>query len=253
MASLLVTTFDESWESWTPVSVSGTQVWSRNNTYGVGGTPCARISGYESSQFYVNEDWLISPTIDMNPVINPKIKFFSAFGYSGPALKLMISTDYNNQSNPNDAEWTDLTGEVIWPSGEPYFEWTGSGEIDLSSFEKEIIRVAFVYFSDNQSAKTWEVDDITVFGEKGNAISKIADPLNFNIYPNPGNGMFYFDVSEQVNRIEIFSPDGKLVYYKTIQDQVFSLNLSYINKGIYLVKLTNDKSGEFGTKKLVVR
>ncbi|HPL10699.1 MAG: chitobiase/beta-hexosaminidase C-terminal domain-containing protein [Bacteroidales bacterium] len=250
---LLITTFDESWESWTPVSVSGTQVWSRNNTYGVGGTPCARISGYESSQFYVNEDWLISPTIDLNPVINPKIKFFSAFGYSGPALKLMISTDYNNQSNPNDAEWTDLTGEVIWPSGEPYFEWTGSGEIDLSSFEKEIIRVAFVYFSDNQSAKTWEVDDITVFGEKGNAISKIADPLNFNIYPNPGNGMFYFDVSEQVNRIEIFSPDGKLVYYKTIQDQVFSLNLSYINKGIYLVKLTNDKSGEFGTKKLVVQ
>ncbi len=251
IVNLLATTFNESWENWSAVSVIGTQVWDRSNTFGVDNTPCARMSGF-ATQSNENEDWLISPPVNLSSVTNPKLRFFSAVGYTGPAMKAMVSSDYDGQANPNTATWTDLSGLANWPTGNPFWQWTSSGDISISSFEQQTIRVAFVYYSTTQASATWEIDNITVFGEEGNSIPEPGNSLQASIYPNPGSGIFNLETSQQVDRVEVFSLTGQLVYSQNIREQRFSMNLSFLNKGVYLVKLTDNNSGVFATQRMII-
>ena len=50
--------FNAGFANWTPISVAGDQVWNATNNFGMGGTPCARISGFVSGAAVENEDWL---------------------------------------------------------------------------------------------------------------------------------------------------------------------------------------------------
>jgi len=86
-------------------------------------------------------------------------------GYTGPALELKVSTDYNGSGNPNDFTWTDLSDQVSWPTGSTFFVWTNSGTIDISGFGNGNLYIAFVYFSTEENSSTWEIDDVRVYGE----------------------------------------------------------------------------------------
>ena len=97
--------FDDSWGNWTTISVVGSQIWSRDNSYGVGGTPCAAMTGYDG-QAYENDDWLISPALDFDGYNNEMIVFQNALGYTGPDLELKISTDYDGGNDPGSATWS---------------------------------------------------------------------------------------------------------------------------------------------------
>lgn len=75
---------------------------------------------------------------------------------------------------------------------------------------------------------------------------------SFNVYPNPTNGLINFDFPEflgQINTIEVFSGDGKLL--KTIQNNANKIDLSDFQTGNYVLVLTNrygDKSTSHVTK-----
>jgi hypothetical protein len=246
---LLYTTFDESWENWTPISVAGDQIWDRDNSYGVEGTPCARMSGF-SGEAFDNEDWLISPAIDLTNTVNETLEFYSAVGYSGPGLQFLISTTFDGTGNPNDFQWDNLTDQAQWPAGDPFWEWTPSGTIDLSAYTNEIIHIAFIYTSNTSDAATWEVDNIRVQGE-GNSIGEIQHPLVVNLYPNPGNGILYFDADESVASIEVFNLAGLKVYEADATGQNGQLNLANLGKGIYMVRFA---AGEkLMTKRIVIQ
>lgn len=156
---LLFTDFNTDWGGWTTVSVVGAQQWGRNNTYGLEGTPCALMSGYSGGNFE-NEDWLISPPIDLSGSSNEVLKFFSAKNYTGPRLELRISTDYNGTGNPNDFTWQMFTDEAMWSPGS--FAWTESGYIDLSAFTDNTIYVAFQFFSTATESANWEIDNVSI-------------------------------------------------------------------------------------------
>lgn len=152
--------FDASWGEWTTVSVIGDQVWDRNNTYGVGGTPCAKMSGYASGSF-VNEDWLISPSLNFDTYQNELLTFYSAMGYPTATrqISLKISNNYVS-GDPNLATWTDLT--AVWPAGNPNFVWTSSGLVNVAGFTGTNVHIAFKYVSTATESETWEIDDILI-------------------------------------------------------------------------------------------
>ncbi|MCF8429259.1 MAG: endonuclease [Bacteroidia bacterium] len=72
---------------------------------------------------------------------------------------------------------------------------------------------------------------------------------NFNIYPNPSNGTFYFttDLNLQHASFELFDVTGKLI----IKDELNKTNsITIQNKGIYVLKATVD--GQSIIRKIVV-
>ncbi len=151
--------FIYSWGNWVSISLLGSQVWGMDNTYGIGSTPCAKMSGYYQ-QSYVNEDWLISPPLNLDNYENEVLKFYNAVGYVGPALECKISENYDGGGNPYSATWTN----EAFTLATGFFEWTESGEIDLSGYVGSSVYVAFRYTSTNLESATWEIDNIEITG-----------------------------------------------------------------------------------------
>ena len=242
--------FDNSWGNWTTISVTGSQVWDRDNTYGINYTPCAKMSGYEG-QAYENDDWLISPPMNFENYFNERIVFWNAKDYTGPDLEFKISTDYDGGADPYSANWNTLAFNMSPGS----FDWVESGVISLSDYEGSSVYVAFRFTSTNSTSATWEIDDIIIEGEEEMGIH---DPLDLSqlirIYPNPSTGLLNIENSgETFNQAKILSITGKLVNEFELQGLNTKLDLSHLENGIYFVTFINTKSGQTITRKLILR
>lgn len=243
--------FDESWGGWTPVSVVGDQVWSRENTFGINSTPCASMSGYSGGALD-NEDWLISPALNFNDYHNESIEFFNAFNYTGPDLEFLISTDYSGSGDPNAATWTGLS-YTLSPGT---WTWTSSGIIDLSTYDGNSVHVAFKFTSTTAGSATWEVDDIVISGELGSSIinneSKSGPAVK--VYPNPAQDMIYLQQQGMdYTTLSLRSVDGRVVTNLALNTLDSKIDISAIDAGIYFLVFTNKKTGLSRTQKVVVK
>jgi hypothetical protein len=143
---------------WSNYRVSGATDWTfathNGQLYG-------QISNYVSGQGnQLCEAWLISPPIDLSSAPNPNLSFQSAYNYSGPALTVCISTNYNS-GDPSAAAWTPLNATLSSGS----WAWVGSGVISLNSYKSTNTRIAFRYAGTASSGSTWEIDDIVIFSQ----------------------------------------------------------------------------------------
>ena len=242
--------FDESWGNWTTFSVIGDEVWDRDNTYGIGGTPCAKMSGYNGGALD-NEDWLISPALNLDGFNDELLTFYTAMAYTGPDLECLVSTDYSGTGDPNDATWT--SESFTWST--EFFEWTASGNIDLSSYNGNAVYVAFKFTSTTAGSATWEVDDIKIEGEEILSISNsISSKNNVSIYPNPGNGIVYINMDyNDYSIVEVRSLAGSLVSSFELKGTTGTYDLSELQAGIYFVVFINEKSNLPETHKLIIR
>ncbi|MEZ5083293.1 MAG: choice-of-anchor J domain-containing protein [Bacteroidales bacterium] len=161
--------FDDGFNGWQTISVTGSQQWQIDPGYGFPDPPCARMSGYSGGPVE-NEDWLISPSMNLDNYSNEVLTFYNAQNFDTPPLELKVSTDYNGGGNPNSATWTNITFNL----SPGFYEWTASGEIDLSGFTGNSVYIAFVYTSTSAASATWEVDEILV--EDG---SDLPEPTNY--------------------------------------------------------------------------
>jgi hypothetical protein len=241
--------FDDDWGNWTTISVTGDQVWDRNNTFGTNNTPCARMSGYSGASFE-NEDWLISPALDFDNYLNEVIVFMNAKNYTGNDLELMVSTDYDGGGDPTSATWTELT----YTKSPGTWEWTNSGEVDLSSFNGTAVYVAFKYTSTNSASATWEVDDIEIKGEEDlSSDDQIAINDLLKIYPNPANGLTNIEKPEgRFTEIRIITACGIVIEEFNHNAKYLQVDLSGESDGIYFILFRDPESGHTAAKKLIL-
>jgi hypothetical protein len=249
-------TFDDGLAPWTKYSVTGDSSWVIDLTHGVGGTPCAKMSGYAAGASFVNEDWLISPAINYTGTINQKLAFETAmkFGAGANTLLVLASSDYTSGDPSTNGTWTDLTSQATLSPGE--FVWTYSGNVDISGQTGTAVHVAFKYTSTDvgTDARTWEVDEVLVTGspEVGiNENNKVGH--NLSVFPNPGNGLVKVKLPAQGSyNIDIYTQIGKLIYSTTMSGTSGQLDLSNLPKGLYIINATNKLTRELNSNRLVI-
>ncbi|AFL85675.1 endonuclease/exonuclease/phosphatase family protein [Belliella baltica DSM 15883] len=204
--------------SWSTVSVSGDQVWACTRFGRAGTNPTAstpfgvQINGFAGGAV-LNEDWLISAPYDLTGFNIPLMTFWSRVAFGGPRLQLLISTDYVD-GNPNDATWTELSDRFATSD-----VWTFSGQVDLSAYLNETVRIAFVY---NSSPKTgaarWTLDDFALFSSDvpaepffSNNIGNV-DYFHFGVVPvgetSTETRTFNFGLSNAVADLTITGGEG---------------------------------------------
>lgn len=142
-------------------SVAGDQTWTMA-TYDDG---CALMSGYVSgSGRFPNEDWLISPQVDLSNRTDAVMNIYQAINYVDSKweyIQVMISDDYDGTSNPStQGTWTELT----IPNRPVGTNWTfvDSGEISLAAYAGKKVYVAFKYTSTSSVAASWEVGSVSI-------------------------------------------------------------------------------------------
>jgi hypothetical protein len=171
--------------SFTTVNVLGNQDWYYDEYQGTG---YAKMSGYSGGAI-PNEDWLISPEIDLSGITNSTLSVYQAINYLGgkwEQVQILVSADYNG-TDPSAANWTEIV-PATKPTGS---NWTFvlSEDMDISDFDGETIHVAFKYTSSDSNAATWEVGNLTV---KGTGIATksgiIAEPVRIEELYTFNNG-----------------------------------------------------------------
>ncbi len=80
-----------------------------------------------------------------------------------------------------------------------------------------------------------------------NSILPIQSPLLFQVYPNPSNGTISIKTSEDYSIIKIYNSLGQIVINS---DTNSDYSISHLHKGIYYLKLLNEKIN--ATQKLIL-
>ena len=150
-------TFTSNFPNWTKFSVIGNQVWSLDSAGNPGN--CANMNGF-SSGAQNNEDWLISPSINLTGVGSANLTFQTVRPFSGTALAVLVSTNYSGSGSPTAATWTPWSGFNLATSGTT---WRDSGNVSLAAFiGQPNVRIAFKYVSTTAGASQWKVDNVKV-------------------------------------------------------------------------------------------
>ena len=75
----------------------------------------------------------------------------------------------------------------------------------------------------------------------GTGIKNIDASNSIHVYPNPGNGIFQFDVDNYENEtlIQCMDYTGKLLMSKEMNGHSETIDLTSFGKGLYFIKITN--------------
>jgi hypothetical protein len=145
---------------WAQHPVIGSNIlWETSSAGGASSDYC-QISNYLDGTKYNSENWLVSPSMDLSTLGSPYLNFNNAYNYTGPALQVLVSNDYDGVSNPNSATWTVLSPILSGGS----WAWANSGNVDLTPYKASNVHVAFKYTGTTADGSTWEIDDVKVIG-----------------------------------------------------------------------------------------
>ena len=141
---------------WSQYSVEGSQTWACT-TFGETGNGI-QMSGYSSGSNQ-NEDWLISPKLDLTTFDKlPVVSVDYRTKYSGNSLLVKVSTDYSGSGDPSGATWATLQ-EL--PANDADV-WATLQGIDLTAYKTTGTYVAFVYTSTTAASARWTLDNFSV-------------------------------------------------------------------------------------------
>jgi hypothetical protein len=123
----------------------------------------AKISGFAADA--PNDEWLITPAIDLSAATNAALTFYSWTQYTDathPTITVMTSVDYIGSGDPTSATWTELS--PLWAEQNSE-TWTSSGDMDLTSLVGNSVFVAFHFTSSGTGSgevADWAIDDILI-------------------------------------------------------------------------------------------
>jgi len=124
------------------------------------------MSGFVTPNYFVNEDWLISPAINLTGKTSGNLSFWHTINKgvvnNMPTYHtLWFSTNYTTGA-PSTATWTQVTIPT-YPAGN---NWTfvSSGNIALpaSVLGNSNFRFAFKYASTASEASSWEIKTVSI-------------------------------------------------------------------------------------------
>jgi len=236
--------FDAGLGTWTQYSVVGDQEWYQDE---FSGKTYAKMSGYDGAPFD-NEDWLISPMLNLESLDSAFFSFESAFNYDGPHIELYISNDYDGSGNPNDFSWTNISDMVVWSDGN--WNFVESGDLNLGDYLQSGIYLAFKFTSTTAGSATWELDSFIIYGNMGIGIGENTE-VSVSVYPNPVSDVVNVEANSE-GSVKIYSVNGQLLINELVEKGINSINVSDLNQGAYLLQFS-DVNGNSTTKKLIVK
>lgn len=223
-------------DGWQQFSTTGAQAWGCTsfgrdpaNPTGTAAYPAAvQMNGYANGGNNANEDWLISPALNLAATANPLLSYWTRTAFNGPALRLLVSRNYSGTGNPlaSGVVWTDLSAN--FPAQNSNIWQTDF--LDLSPYKQNGVYVAFVYNSTTNAAARWIVDDVVLTNSATSAppsvrlnLAELAfgyQPVNTPAYRN-----LVLTTTNLTGPLTVTSPDAAFQLSK--DSLVFSAALTY--------------------------
>ncbi|HKK60979.1 MAG TPA: choice-of-anchor J domain-containing protein [Bacteroidales bacterium] len=175
------------------VNKAGGQEWSFIAT----DEGSASIEGWDGSKNNPNEDWLISPEIDLSEVTTTYLQMQHGVEYFAPnSLYVLVSENYDGE-NVDNANWE----EIPFPNyeGSSKNNYIETEVIDITDFDGEKVHIAFKYVSTNSSAPYWAIGNVKV-GPYGYKVTGKTPYLVNDFYEFNGDDWNKLDNVHYINK-----------------------------------------------------
>ena len=158
-------TTQASFNTFSAYSVTGDQEWYQNSSHLEYG---AVMSGFANSTSYANEDWFISPVIDLSASTNPILTFDHArgpqdsmnVGVEEGYYTVWVTNDYPDGADPSQERWVELP---ILNQPTTKWQFVSAGDLVIpAEFKTATCRIAFRYLSIDGASATWEIKNVVV-------------------------------------------------------------------------------------------
>lgn len=165
--------FSNEFGSYMTFDIAGSQQWMIDYH-------TAKMTGYENSTNFANEDWLISSPVAITGVSDAKFtmtyiaRYFSNLDSD---ITLWASSDYVYGSNPTTATWTQVPAS--WTAGSDWNNFKTT-EVSLTEYVGQTVTFAVKYVSTDVKAGTIEIQSITI--SEGSGVTPPTPPTP----PTPG-------------------------------------------------------------------
>ena len=153
-------------DGWINTNLTGTRTWIgktfSNNKF-------AEFSSFYSGANTTDDVWLITDKLDFTKTTNETLMFTSINRfYEGAVLKVYVSEDFDGTiPNISTATWTELNPTLPTSAAQNDVK-VASGQMDLSSFTGNNVRIAFRYQGSKAAGltTTFQLDNIKVYENK---------------------------------------------------------------------------------------
>ena len=157
--AILEVSFTSGLGNFTTYNVLGDQVWQSDKTYG------AKMSGYADGASHANEDWLISPALNLAGKSGVTVVYEHAINKGDLANlttnhTMWVSTNYAG-GDPAAATWEQVE-ITTYPDGKSW-TYVSSGAIAIpEAYMQDNVRFAFKYLCSDKESATWEIRNLVV-------------------------------------------------------------------------------------------
>ena len=229
---LLFEDFDEGLGVFSVYDAYGDQTWHQGTYQGI---TYANMNGYANGAPNQNEDWLISPAVVIgnNEWEEVSVEFRTATKFDGNPLQVMVSMDYDGQSDPSDFVWLNITDAFDYSTGN--YEWVESGAYSMANPYPGTYYLAFVYTSTNEAAASWEIDYVKVMGKQYVSVSDNAIQT-VSLYPNPAREQVSFMLNNDA-QVSVFDMTGRKVSETECKAGQAQIGVSEWENGVYFVNI----------------
>jgi len=180
-----------------------------------------------------NNNYLISPEIDLSNVNSPTVSFWhkslasAVNGFDPERFEVLLST-----TGTEVDDFTVNLGSVIEIS--TCCSWN-QFIFDLSPYVNNQVYIAIHHIS-SQDTYALHIDDFKV---EATSVVGVNDhnPINFSFYPNPANNTLNIKASSTIKNIKIINTIGQVVATKKSNHLEESIDVSQLTTGVYCISV----------------
>ncbi|MCB0642855.1 MAG: choice-of-anchor J domain-containing protein [Phaeodactylibacter sp.] len=229
--------FDGSLGSWTSYNALGPQTWQAESYQD---REYAYINGYSGGAID-NEDWLISPAVNLDEYDDEVLSFENAANFDGPDVQLVYALDYDGVSDPTATTWYSLSDQINLSPGD--YEFVES-EVDLSSIAGSSVHFAFVYQSSTgDGARSVEIDNFMVQAELSSSVKEISKSALISS-PTVSQELLQFEILDPSKALTfgIYDMNGRSLQSRAVQPLTSDVKIpvGQFSTGMYLLVVRSE-------------
>ncbi|MFM7222458.1 MAG: Ig-like domain-containing protein [Bacteroidota bacterium] len=221
--------------TWQSVSVRGDSSWSLL-PFGFGTGFGWQINGFTTGVGALdNEDWLVSPKMDLSLYQFPVLRFRHRTRFTGPPIQLFVATGVQAAPSPGSTDWKPLDAYL---SPENADKWWLVNDVNLTPFKSATVFIAVKYVSSPAlGASRVTIDDVMIENRSNAPASKIifTTPSIVQFEAVPGSA----PTPSKAIKVRVYNPTSYLYVTVTAPFELSKNNQDY------------SRSAEFGSSEII--